>query len=178
MKASNYDMQIKCILMHANLLQFNFHVCHWLKQILVISICNTIPFCPFLPSTTLRKLQTEITIMGKIHQIVMITWFSRNKTFHWFFCLHCKNHCVQEFRGAENVRTYNENFVYFSHLVHLCPQNKIKLSLLPLLPHFYFSAQHLTFFSHCYNSHDTNNLHFFRREMLFITLYLKSLKYF
>lgn len=28
MKASNYDMQIKCILMHANLLKFTFNVHH------------------------------------------------------------------------------------------------------------------------------------------------------
>lgn len=152
MKASNYDMQIKCILMHANQLKFNFNVCHWLKQILVISICNTIPFRPFLLSTALpspHTLQIEINIMSKIHQIIMITWFSRNRIFHWFFCLHCKNHCVQEFRGAENWRTYNENVVYFSHSVYLHSHNKIKQ---PLLLHFYFSARHLTFFSHCKNA--------------------------
>lgn len=80
MKAGNYDMQIKCILMHANLLRFNFNVCR-LKQILVISICNTIPFCPFLLFTALSfpcSLQIEITIMSKMHQIIVVTWFSRN----------------------------------------------------------------------------------------------------
>lgn len=85
MKASNYDMQIKCILMYANLLKFNFNVCHLLKQILVMPICNTIPLRPFLLSTTLpfpHTLQIKITIMSKIHQIIMLTWFSRNRIFH------------------------------------------------------------------------------------------------
>ena len=114
------------------------YVIDW-KQILVISV-TTIPFHPFLLSTTLPfpcTLQIGMTVMSKIHQIIMITWFSRNRILHWFFCLHCKNHCVQEFRGGENWRTYNENFVYFSHLVHLHPHDKIKW---PILLHLFLST--------------------------------------
>lgn len=135
MKASNYDMQIKLILMHTNLLKFSFKECHWLKQILVISDCDSIPFCLFLLSTTLPSpstIQIEKNIMSKIYQIITITWFSRNNIFHWFFCFHFKNYRVQEFRGAANWRTYTENCVYFRHLVHLYFHDKIKW-LIPLL---------------------------------------------
>lgn len=127
----------------------SMYVINWNK--FLIPICNIIPFCPFLLSTTLPfpcTLQTEITVMSKMHHISTITWFSRNRIFHWFSCLHCKNCCVQEFRGAENQRTYKENSVWFRYLVNFHPHNKFKSSL---LPHFHFSAQHLTFFSHFKN---------------------------
>lgn len=109
------------------------------RQILVVSICNTIPFRPFFLSTSLpfpHTLWIEITIMSKIHQIIMIAWFSRNRIFHWFFCLHCKNHCVQELREVENWKIYNENFVCFSRLIYLYPRNKIKWSCYPSYPTF------------------------------------------
>lgn len=95
--------------------------------------------------------------MSRVHQSIMITRFSRNQTSHWFFYVHCKNHSLQEFRGAENWKKYNEYFVNISHSMRPHCYNEKKwndffLSLLiPLsfsigaFKHFYYSLYKLSF---------------------------------